>query len=61
MRRIRLKPLTLILVAVAVVLLVVAIVFFATSHPLRGIALIVLAVLAGLGAWFTSRTAGPRA
>ena len=61
MRRIRLKPLTLILVAVAVVLLVVAIVFFVTSHPLRGIALIVLAVLAGLGAWFTSRTGEPSA
>jgi hypothetical protein len=48
--------LPLVLVAVAVVLLVVAVVFFATSHPLRGIVLIVLTVLAGVGAWFTSRT-----
>jgi protein-S-isoprenylcysteine O-methyltransferase Ste14 len=55
------NPLTLVLAAVAVVLLVVAIVFFATSHPLRGILLIVLTVLAGIGAWFTSRTTGSRA
>jgi hypothetical protein len=53
--------LPLVLVAVAVVLLVVAVVFFATSHPLRGIVLIVLTVLAGVGAWFTSRTTRPNA
>jgi hypothetical protein len=51
---------TLILWIAAVVLLVIAIVFFATSHPLRGILFIVLTALAGIGAWLTSRTARPR-
>ena len=39
---------------------VIAIVFFATSHPLRGILFIVLTALAGIGAWLTSRTARTR-
>jgi len=39
-----------------VVFLVVAIVFFGTSHPRRGIVLIVLTLAAAAGAWFTSRS-----
>jgi hypothetical protein len=42
-----------------VALLVLAIVFFATSHPLRGIALIVLTLIAAAGAWFTNRSSRP--
>ncbi|HMG26101.1 MAG TPA: hypothetical protein VKH36_04725 [Acidimicrobiia bacterium] len=47
------------LIAVAVVLLVVAIAFFATSHPRRGIVLIVLTLIAAAGAWLTSRSSRP--
>jgi hypothetical protein len=50
-----------VLIVAAVVLLVVAIVFFATSHPLRGIALIVLTLVVAAGAWFTSRSSRPTA
>jgi protein-S-isoprenylcysteine O-methyltransferase Ste14 len=57
--RIGRNPLAIVLAAVAVVLLVVAVVFFATSHPLRGIVLIVLTVLAGVGAWIANRTTKP--
>ena len=47
------------LIALAVVFLVVAIVFFGTSHPLRGIVLIVLTIIAAAGAWLTSRRSRP--
>ncbi len=59
----RIRPLTLILFAVAAVLLVIGVVFFASSHPLRGGLLVVLAVVSAIGAWFSrysSRTARPR-
>jgi hypothetical protein len=56
----RIRPLTLILFAVAAVLLVIAVVFFATSHPLRGGVLVILAVAVAIGAWISSRTARPR-
>jgi hypothetical protein len=45
---------------VAAVLLVIAVVFFATSHPLRGGVLVILAVAVAIGAWISSRTARPR-
>lgn len=56
----RIRPLPLILFAVAAVLLVIGVVFFASSHPLRGGVLVVLAVAGAIGAWFSSRTARPR-
>jgi len=43
------------------VLLVVAIVFFGTSHPRRGIVLIILTIVAAVGAWLTSRSSRPAA
>jgi hypothetical protein len=55
------KPLTIALIAAAVALVVVAVVFFATSHPLRGAVVIGLAVLALIGAWFANRGSHPNA
>jgi len=45
----------MVLIAVAVALVVVAIVFFASSHPRRGAVVIGLAVLTLIGAWFSTR------
>jgi hypothetical protein len=52
-RRIRL--LTLILLAIAVALVVIGVVFFASSHPLRGGVLVVLAVASAVGALLSAR------
>jgi hypothetical protein len=49
------RPLTLILLAIAVALVVIGVVFFASSHPLRGGVLVVLAVGSAVGAWLSTR------
>jgi hypothetical protein len=51
------RPSSLILLAAAVV---IGIVFFASSHPLRGGLFVVLAVTSWAGAWFSTRTARAR-
>jgi hypothetical protein len=48
-----------VLLAGVVVLVVVAIVFFAGSHPRRGAVVIGLAVLALIGAGFSTRASRP--
>ena len=58
--RSRIRSLTLILIAAAVVLVVIGVVFFASSHPLRGGLFVALAVASAIGAWFSTRTARPR-
>ena len=58
----RIKPLTILFVAAAVVLVVVAVVYFAMSHPKHGALFVFLGVLALVGAWFStgeSRLRGP--
>jgi hypothetical protein len=47
------RPLTLILLAAAVALVVIAVVFFASSHPLRGGVFVILAVGCVVGAWLS--------
>jgi hypothetical protein len=54
------RPLTLILLVVAVALVVIGIVFFASSHPLRGGVLVVLALGCVVGAWLSTRAARAR-
>jgi hypothetical protein len=49
------RPLTVILLAVAVALVVIGVVFFASSHPLRGGVLVVLAVVSAVGALLSAR------
>ena len=49
------RPLTLILLAIAVALVVIGVVFFASSHPLRGGVLVILAVGSAVGAWLSTR------
>jgi hypothetical protein len=49
----RIRPLTLILLAAAVVLVVMGVVFFASSHPLRGGVFVILAVGCVVGAWLS--------
>ena len=72
----KLRPLTIVLIVVAIALVVVAIVYFTTTatklpsffpghqagstrhHTKHGIAVLGLAVLALIGAWFTTSTRG---
>jgi hypothetical protein len=49
------RPLTVILLAVTVALVVIGVVFFASSHPLRGGVLVVLAVVGAVGALLSAR------
>jgi hypothetical protein len=49
------RPLTLILLAIAVALVVIGVVLFASSHPLRGVVLVVLAVASAVGALLSAR------
>jgi hypothetical protein len=49
------RPLTVILLATAVALVVIGVVFFASSHPLRGGVLVVLAVASAVGAFLAAR------
>lgn len=54
----RILPALFLLAAVAFV--VVCIVFFATSHPKRGVVLVVLAVASLVAAWLVPRLTRPR-
>jgi hypothetical protein len=54
------RPLTLILLAAAVALVVIGVVFFASSHPLRGGMFVILAVGCVVGAWISTRAARTR-
>jgi hypothetical protein len=49
------RPITLILLAIAVALVVIGVVFFASSHPLRSGVLIILAVASSVGALLSAR------
>jgi hypothetical protein len=51
----RIRPLTPILFVIAVALVVIGVVFFASSHPLRGGVLVVLAVASAVGALLSAR------
>jgi uncharacterized membrane protein len=53
-RSFHIRPLTILAFAVAVVSIVVAVVYFAMGHTKHGIAFLGLAVVAGIGVWFTS-------
>jgi len=50
----RIKPLTILFVAAAVVLIVVAVVYFTMSHPKHGALFVGLAILSLVGAWFST-------
>lgn len=50
----RIRPLTILAVAAAVVLVVVAVVYLAMSHPKHALLFFGLAVLALVGAWFST-------
>ena len=50
----RVKPLTLLAVAAAVVLIVVAVVYLTMSHPKHALLFFGLAVLALIGVWFST-------
>lgn len=50
----RIRPLTIVFVAAAVVLVVVAVVYLTMSHPKHAILFFGLAVLALVGAWFST-------
>jgi lipopolysaccharide export LptBFGC system permease protein LptF len=54
-KQLRINALTAILLAAAVVFLVVAIVWFASIHPRRGILFVALTIAALVGAWFSLR------
>jgi hypothetical protein len=54
------RPITLILLVAAVALVVIGVVFFASSHPLRGGVLVVLALGSAVGAWLSIRAARAR-
>jgi hypothetical protein len=54
------RPVTLILLVAAVALVVIGVVFFASSHPLRGGVLVVLALGSAVGAWLSTRAARAR-
>ena len=49
------RAITLILLAAAVALVVIGVVFFVSSHPLRGVVLVVLAVASAVGALLSAR------
>ena len=50
----RIRPLTIVFVATALVLLVVAVVYLTMSHPKHALLFFGLAVLALVGAWFST-------
>jgi uncharacterized membrane protein len=50
----RIKPLTILAIAAAVVLVVVAVVYLTMSHPKHALLFFGLAVLALIGAWFST-------
>jgi len=50
----RIRPLTIVAVAAAVVFVVVAIVYLTMSHPKHALLFFGLAVLALIGAWFST-------
>lgn len=50
----RIKPLTILAAAAAVVLVVVAVVWLAIGHPKHALVFFGLAVLALIGAWFST-------
>ena len=50
----RIRPLTILAVAGALVLVVVAVVYLAIGHPKHALLFFGLAVLALLGAWFST-------
>jgi hypothetical protein len=49
------RAVTLVLLAATVALVVIGVVFLASSHPLRGGVLVVLAVATGVGALLSAR------
>jgi hypothetical protein len=53
-RSVQVRPVTIAALAVVVVSIVVAIVYFSMGHTKHGIAFLGLAVLAGIGVWFAS-------
>jgi hypothetical protein len=57
----RIKPLTVVAIAAAAVLVVVAIVYLTMSHPKHALLFFALAVLALIGAWFSTGQSRPRA
>jgi hypothetical protein len=50
----RIRPLAWVCLAVLVVSLVIAVVYFVDGRPKHGVAFIGLAVVAGIGVWFTT-------
>jgi len=48
------RPVTIVFAAAALVLVVVAIAYFAASHPKHGALFVGLAILALIGAWFST-------
>ena len=56
--RFRIRPLTIVAVAAAVVLVVVAVVYLTMSHPKHAPLYFGLAVLALVGAWFSTEIRG---
>ena len=50
----RIRPLTLLFVGAAVVLVAVGVVYFAMSHPKHGALCVALAIGALIGAWFST-------
>jgi NADH:ubiquinone oxidoreductase subunit 6 (subunit J) len=50
----RIRPLTIVFVAAALVLVVVAVVYLTMSHPKHALLFFGLAVLALVGAWFST-------
>ena len=57
----RVKPLTILAVAAALVLVVVAVVYLTMSHPKHALLFFGLAVLALIGAWFSTGESRPKA
>ena len=55
------RTLLVILLVVAVALFAVAIYWFVSIHPRRGVLFVVLGILCLIGAWFSNRAARPRA
>ena len=53
-RSIRIRPLTWAALAVAVVSVVVAVVYFSMGHTKHGLAFLALAAVGIVGAWFTT-------
>ena len=58
--RFRIRPLTIVALAAALVLVVVAVVYLTLSHPKHALLFFGLAVLALIGAWFSTGDRGPK-